>query len=406
MKPPGRSTHHDIEKKYRKLDSFFNKYFSYYRSLNRNDKKLFIKRVLVFIRTTRIIGKQGFKVNYEVKLLIAASAIQLTFGLKRFIFPRFRTFIIYNDVYYNQLTGQYHKGEVNPKGVTVISWKHFIAGYANPTDKLNVGLHEMAHAFLLNTMYTDLHDPNLDEFLVKVIHLSKAEIKKIKASESHFFRSYAMENVHEFFAVAVEHFFEAPGQFKNELPQLYKYLARLLNQDPANNIYRGVKYEDYMDPGKENNVRLMNQRTEFIANPGLAILQSLPKLILVLMIVNGISYGVLLNITSVTAHVIVQVMVNMVTLYFFFMKHYSILILTSTHLAVKLPLKMNRNYKTIHYDNILFVDFLKNLRIAFIEGKKIYYLTSFFHIPKGRYQEMCSRLIDKNVIVKGIKESE
>jgi Mlc titration factor MtfA (ptsG expression regulator) len=47
-----------------------------------------------------------------------------------------------------------------------------------------------------------------------------------------FFREYACTNTHEFFAVAVEIFFERPEGFKNEFPDLYNVLVRLLNQDP------------------------------------------------------------------------------------------------------------------------------------------------------------------------------
>ena len=38
----------------------------------------------------------------------------------------------------------------------------------------------------------------------------------------------------EFFAVAVEHFFEAPAEFHKELPDIYNHLCVLLNQNPLN----------------------------------------------------------------------------------------------------------------------------------------------------------------------------
>ena len=40
-------------------------------------------------------------------------------------------------------------------------------------------------------------------------------------------------NEHEFFAVAVENFFERPQEFKNAIPELYSILSKLLNQDPS-----------------------------------------------------------------------------------------------------------------------------------------------------------------------------
>ena len=47
-------------------------------------------------------------------------------------------------------------------------------------------------------------------------------------------RAYGGRNMHEFFAVCVEHFFEAPVEFKNRLPDIYNHLCFLLNQDPSN----------------------------------------------------------------------------------------------------------------------------------------------------------------------------
>jgi Mlc titration factor MtfA (ptsG expression regulator) len=43
---------------------------------------------------------------------------------------------------------------------------------------------------------------------------------------------YAATNYHEFWAVAVEIFFESPDQFRDELPELYEAMATVLNQDP------------------------------------------------------------------------------------------------------------------------------------------------------------------------------
>ena len=60
----------------------------------------------------------------------------------------------------------------------------------------------------------------------------------IKSDKSHLFRKYAGTNTFEFFAVAVEYFFEVPEELKNELPNLYQYLTLLLKQDPVKRIFR------------------------------------------------------------------------------------------------------------------------------------------------------------------------
>jgi MtfA peptidase len=56
------------------------------------------------------------------------------------------------------------------------------------------------------------------------------------AVQSHFgqsfFRDYASMDDHEFFAVAVENFFERPHEFEKNHPELFQVLGALLNQEP------------------------------------------------------------------------------------------------------------------------------------------------------------------------------
>lgn len=49
--------------------------------------------------------------------------------------------------------------------------------------------------------------------------------------KDHFLRKYASTNREEFFAIAVENFFERPQQFSQTLPHLYTAMVHLLKQD-------------------------------------------------------------------------------------------------------------------------------------------------------------------------------
>lgn len=131
-----------------------------------------------------------------------------------------------------------HYGEVNPKGVIVLSWNRLVKGYAIPDDKINLGLHEMAHALMHTIIHSNNHDAGLDPYLKNIVRLSREEMGKIKSDKAHFFRKYAGTNIYEFFAIAVEYFFEVPEEFKKELPNLYQYLTLLLKQDPVKRVFR------------------------------------------------------------------------------------------------------------------------------------------------------------------------
>jgi len=226
------------KKKFEEYDSFLKQYFSYYRSLSEKDKKRFIFRVHTLIQWIRVIGKQGIKVTDQMKLHVIVSQVQLTFGYRKYVLPHFRTVFIFPGTYRNLLTGKLHDGEVNPSGLIIYSWKKLQDGYLNSSDNINLGLHEMAHALIITIIKTNEHDNDMGYFLTQFIKLSESEIQKIRNKETHLFRKYAGENKYEFFAIAVEHFFETPKSFKEELPSLYMYMTKLLKQDPTINKYR------------------------------------------------------------------------------------------------------------------------------------------------------------------------
>lgn len=216
-----------------KLNRFYGKHFHFYNELNIKDRERFIKRAFLLSGSLNIIGRQDFKVTEEVRLFIVAAQVQLTFGFKRYFLPKFKTILIYPDAYKNKLTGNMHYGEVNPKGVIVLSWKRLVKGYMIADDKINLGLHEMAHALMSTIIRSNDHENKLDTYLREIVRLSAKEIEKIKSNEYHFFRKYAGSNTFEFFAVAVEYFFEVSIEFKKELPNLYEHMVKLLKQDPT-----------------------------------------------------------------------------------------------------------------------------------------------------------------------------
>jgi MtfA peptidase len=209
------------------------KHFSYYKKLNDKEKTTFEKRVQYFINIKKFIPRNLPKVTDEMKALIAGAAIQLTFGLPRIYFFHFDKIIVYPDKYYSLINKRTHKGEVNVRsGIIVLSWKYFVQGYIDPKDSINLGLHEMAHALRLENRIMNGEYRFLDEkTLIKWDNLAGAEMAQGLCGENGFFREYACENKHEFFAVAVENFFERPQALYDYNRELYATMSRLLNQD-------------------------------------------------------------------------------------------------------------------------------------------------------------------------------
>lgn len=210
--------------------------FMYYQELTPSGKKEFVRRVLNFIESHTIDGEDDFSPGLPAKIHVAAAATQLTFGLDDFAFTHFDTVILYPGIFRMWPEGPLMKGATTPNGVIRISLKDFEAGYNNPSDKLNVGLHEFGHGLFMEFLKKATEDESTDEIMKQNLYHYIEESDRMLKEEKHkdlFLRDYAFTNRHEFFAVSVEHFFEAPKQFREQLPKLYYLLMNLLQQDLA-----------------------------------------------------------------------------------------------------------------------------------------------------------------------------
>lgn len=218
----------------KKHHDYLAKYFTYFQKLPPESKKLFSRRVARFITDKKFIARDINSVSDEMKVLISASAIQLTFGFRRIQLSHFRNILVYPDAYYSTINRTYHKGEVNPRlSAIVLSWKSFVEGYIKE-DGRNLGLHEMAHALRLENKITNEEYDFLDADALQEWELRAAHtMREIEEGREDFFREYGAVDREEFFAVAVENFFERPVLFSEKHPLTYKTLCRLLRQDPV-----------------------------------------------------------------------------------------------------------------------------------------------------------------------------
>ncbi|MCW3071140.1 MAG: hypothetical protein JWO44_1030 [Bacteroidetes bacterium] len=180
------------------------------------------------------VGREGLVITDEIRVLISAAAVQLTFGLKDYTISHLHTINVFPKVFYSRLFETSFKGLTTQGGVLSISWDDFREGYASGTDKLNLGLHELAHALNIDMDEEGSYDDHFSWHFEKWKAAASYELQRLKEGSITFLRKYASTNIHEFFAVCIEHFFEAPSQFRLALPVLYGHTALMLNQDPEN----------------------------------------------------------------------------------------------------------------------------------------------------------------------------
>lgn len=215
---------------------FLNRFFPYYAGLSTDHQKEFEERVFFFLEDKKFIPRGNLReVPPKVKLLIAATAVKVSFGFRDFRFEHFNKVLVYPDSYYSTINQQYHFGEVNPKlGIIVLSMLNFLEGVGDPLSGRNLGIHEIAHALKLeNQIHYNKGSVvfNPTRWRQYAEHANLA-IEKISKGEQSIFRAYAGTNKHEFFAVALELFFEKSAELKAYNPELYQALVYLLKQDP------------------------------------------------------------------------------------------------------------------------------------------------------------------------------
>jgi Mlc titration factor MtfA (ptsG expression regulator) len=203
----------------------------YFGKLSDANKKRFLKRVYNF-RRIKSFHFHGLEAAEEIAILISAAAVQVSFGLRNYRLSFFTEVYILSDAYQALNAKERYIGHVSPTGI-YISWKHFIQGFADYKDGLNVALHEMAHALHHENFIQETGiDWDFRQDFEKLPSIYGPLMTRAIIERRSYLRGYAFTNFYEFWAVSVENFFENPQGLKDNLPQLYAILCDTLNQDP------------------------------------------------------------------------------------------------------------------------------------------------------------------------------
>jgi Mlc titration factor MtfA (ptsG expression regulator) len=219
-------------------DEVFNNYsfvigslFTYFNDLPPEQKSKFVSRVYQF-KSSKKFHFIGLEKNEDMAILVSSSAVQVTFGLKNYLLSHFKDIYILADAYHMDNDEELYIGHVAPEGI-YLSWRHFLYGYSHKNDNINVAVHEMSHALLYNNFFAQYGiDSHFRLNYEKFSSSTGPILADVITNRRSYLRSYAFSNLHEFWAVSVEAFFENPIGLKHNMPDLYEALCRVLNQDP------------------------------------------------------------------------------------------------------------------------------------------------------------------------------
>lgn len=207
-------------------------YIKFYNRLSPRYKSYFEHRVLQILNRIEFIGKD-ITVTEEMKTIISATLVKLTFGLRDYKIKSVERVILYPDEFYSQTNKTLHKGEFNlGYKALVLSWKDVLHGYAIADDNLNLAVHEFTHAIHFYYMQVRRSSTSAAIFLnsyVELINkLDADDALKTKLIRSKFLRDYAYTNQYEFLSVLIETFIESPMEFREYFPGIYGKIKSML----------------------------------------------------------------------------------------------------------------------------------------------------------------------------------
>lgn len=200
--------------------------FYYYSRLKHQDQRAFRRRVHHFLVNKKFTSEDSIEVTEEMKVMIAATATLIMFHLEAYYLSHFDAIHISN----NEIESLQHMHKAKE---VEIPWDDFRAGFDSFHDGYNPGLKILAMAFTLEHQLNNLSS-KMFRFnrYHDLMQLYKSEAEKYIASGKSTYKEYSEVDRNEYFAVAVEYFFERPQHFYANQPAMYTALAKVIRQDP------------------------------------------------------------------------------------------------------------------------------------------------------------------------------
>jgi len=207
--------------------------YDHYRRLPVDWRERFESDVRIFVAEKRITGVE-VEVTDELRVLVAASAVTLSMGWPDFDWEPLTEVLLYPQSFDRDYDfGGPTLGEAHPWGTVILSVPSLKESFLDGSDAYHVGIHEFAHVLDMEHARFDGIPAGLpDELTETWVDIRDEEMSKLRRGWSDL-DPYGAHEPAEFFAVAVEAFFEIPLDLREDHDELYAFLARYFAQDPA-----------------------------------------------------------------------------------------------------------------------------------------------------------------------------
>lgn len=225
-------------------------------TLSAADQLALQKLVQVFVAEKNWEGVDGIEVDDEMRVTIAGQACLMLLGLEHDYFCNVDSILIYPRSFVSvarqsmDATGVVHEsdaeslGEAWRDGPVLLSWADAVAGGANSHDGHNVVIHEFAHKLdlrdgVVNGVPVLRQRRDYARWAEVMRREYDALVESSNRGRATLLDVYGATNPGEFFAVAVECFFEKPEQLRLRHRAMYEVLRDYFGQDPAKRLAGG-----------------------------------------------------------------------------------------------------------------------------------------------------------------------
>jgi MtfA peptidase len=209
--------------------------YDHYERLEAARRARFEDDLRIFLVEKRITGV-GVDLTDELRLLVAASAVTLSVGWPDYEWDQLTEVLLYPDDFDRDYVFGAHErtGEAHPWGTVILSVPALFESFEYPDDGYHVGLHEFAHLLDVDRTHFDGIPAGLGGARAREwVQAADTEMERLRQGRKSAFDGYGAHDPVEFFAVAVEAFFEIPQAVRRRHPEVYSILASYFGQDPA-----------------------------------------------------------------------------------------------------------------------------------------------------------------------------
>lgn len=208
------------------------RFFPYYKALNPEQKLRFENRFVNFFVQKEFQVHGPEEVPGDLRILMCATAIQITLGLDKYIYPKLGVVVLFQDPFVTpEIPLHTHAMEIKREDFdcVILSMDGFVKGLLEPQLYYHIGLHIFAKALQWERKISD-DDVPYQRYGDRDAFVRSLEI--MRGFRENYMPTLTGHWEPEIFPRCVEHFFVMPEKMKSFFPDVYEYLRNLLNQDP------------------------------------------------------------------------------------------------------------------------------------------------------------------------------